>query len=509
MAILHDSKSLEGLSGVERQLKNVQSELARKVLVCARELQVQDVSSNVHVLEKTVAEASSVFELVQEEAESIRNVKAKLDKAKAALGGEVSVYRQILAVTLDKVKGNVRYDGSEDETDILILQAKVEGAQSQLHRAFQSIQELDRLEKELEVALLELLPVLTMHQQKLIRRITRSKLESQDLQEFGVSTDGKSVSELFDALPATKESAEIQVLRESIMQICHERDTLKEELSTRGPSNSEMISELEKQVSLLKSELERVQREGEEKRIPVTVQQQKKKVVTSDDEDSYGFDDDDTVDSYEYVMPEDNARLVELYDTELEAELDDMPVSQPILRDHLRHEEELEEYAVQVLSLKETIAELQEENKQLQAKIASSSEVSEHSHEMSQAIISDLESEVDKLSSSQGAEILREEVERYQEEIALLKKNAQITEKKHEEHTLMLQKRINRLKVTTEQDKMKSRNLVQEMQEIVARLESEEGKKQEMIESLTRQLRDSKKELNNRWNINMMQYDYD
>ena len=463
--------SFTSLASVDRQLRLVKNDLARKVRVCARELQVQQSSSHVYVLEETVAEAASVFELVREETETIRDLKAKLDGAKVTLGEEVSLFREILEAAQDKVVyGSSYINKSDNEKDILMLEAKTEGAQKQISEAFKSIQELGRLEKELETALRELLPVLKKHQEKQICRIIRSKHAEEDM-----SDDKNIISDIFDMLP-TKEASEIYVLKESIKQLSQERDTLKAELASHGSAESERVNALENQVSKLQAEIEvfeLLQLKGETQ-LSIAVEQENEVLLEGDeDEDSYGFEDDDDVAAgiTTFESPKDIDRS---------SIQDSLPVPKSFLMDQRKHEEELEEYAVQVLSLKEAISDLQEENRYLRAKVSSSFNGSKLSEEVT-------------------------EIEKYKAEIALLKENA--AKKSGDDKSFGLQKEVNRLKLKIDQDRIQVRKDKLEMKNTITALESEAEKKAQLIESLTVQLRDTKKELNSRWSIEVMDYD--
>lgn len=464
--------SFTSLASVDRQLRLVKNDLARKVRVCARELQVQQSSSHVYVLEQTVAEAASVFELVREETETIRGLKAKLDEAKVTLGEEVSLFREILEAAQDKVVyGSSYINKSDNEKDILMLEAKTEGAQKQISEAFKSIQELGRLEKELETALRELLPVLKKHQEKQICRIIRSKHAEED-----ISDDKNVISDIFDMLP-TKEASEIYVLKESIKQLSQERDTLKAELASHGSAESERVNALENQVSKLQAEIEvfeLLQLKGETQ-LSIPVEQENEVLLEGGgDEDSYGFNDDDddiAADITTFESPKDMDRS---------SIQESLPIPKSFLMDQRRHEEELEEYAVQVLSLKETISDLQEENRYLREKVSSSFNGSKLSEEVT-------------------------EIEKYKAEIARLKENA--AQKSGDEKSFGLQKEVNRLKLKIDQDRIQVRKDKLEMKNTITALESEAEKKAQLIESLTVQLRDAKKELNSRWSIEVMDYD--
>ena len=94
-------------------------------------------------------------------------------------------------------------------------------------------------------------------------------------------------------------------------------------------------------------------------------------VESADEEDSYGFED---MSPSPVPMPK---PVVELEDKLAELELHDMgdiklvqPDYEQLVMDQMRHEEELEEYAVKILGLKETIAELEDENRELKGQIA-------------------------------------------------------------------------------------------------------------------------------------------
>mmetsp|Transcript_29478 Transcript_29478/g.70862 ORF Transcript_29478/g.70862 Transcript_29478/m.70862 type:complete len:691 (-) Transcript_29478:478-2550(-) len=415
---------MASLVSLGHELRVVKDELDEKVYQCKREQidkNFSDFNEGDLVLEDAIKDAASTFEVVRNETKSIRSLKHQLHEVKMAMGNEVTKSHDQLKTALSKMKMTDSCSPSVHKFNGIMLEKKIEGAEMQLEMGLKKLRKIEVYEKELDTATADLLSVLSTYQQRCVDRIVKSPappaLSNQDAEA---------------SLP-TKQSAQVHVIIESIRRLREENEMLKADLesianSSASDNNQEslMVQELENEVSQLKlrlfemqnQEMERekivakdspeevneddtaetesekqdeeeagieiqTESEKEEEEPEVEIEIQKSFMIDinqaandasvdpMDEEDSYGFED---MSPSPVPMPK---PVVDMEDQLAELELHDMgdiklvqPDYEQLVMDQMRHEEELEEYAVKLLGLKETISELEDENRELKGQIA-------------------------------------------------------------------------------------------------------------------------------------------
>lgn len=386
---------MASLIALDQELEAVKSELDKKVFECKRAQIVEkfSVPQNDLDLKKAVKDAEAAFEVVRKETKMIKALKRRLDEAKTALRQDVAGSNQTLADAVARVKSEaLEADSKETEFNIRMLQKKVEGSELHLEMGLKKIRKFEVFEKDLENATGDLLSILAMHQEKCIEHIVNSPAPEEPLQE--------------KSLPS-KHSSEMHIWTEAMRQVMQERDRLKADLESLvtsadvGSQTFHMVHKLENEVFQLKSELAAMERGEANNEFSIMVKSNSKDSGDLDEETSMMQDEDEDEDSYGFEDMAAPIGTMQVLSTRADRDLDDIctaelhalndiklvqPDYEELIADQMKHEEELEEYAVEVLTLKETIVELQDENRELRYQL----EVPEESNEE----IEQLEAEV-------------------------------------------------------------------------------------------------------------------
>lgn len=443
----YNTVEMTSLISLDHELKAVKGKLDDKVYQCKREQLEKDfseLSEDELNMENAIKDAALTFEVVRNETKSIRTLKSQLDEVKEGLGKEVAKTHGQLKEALYKMKISKSCSPSVHKFNAIMLEKKVEGSEMQLEMGLKKLRKIEVFEKELDTATADLLSVLSTYQKRCVDRIIRSPTTPKE---------GSVVR-----IP-TKQSAQVDVIVESIRYLREENEKLKADLESMVTSgtprnqDSAKVQELENEVTQLKLQVFALQNEAMEREkrislpiikeelsshqdtatsgdesssfeiasvstitashsadpagkradelvvdpvddqpevkeqivdqvdkkeevisrgiIPAAKESDEESVESADEEDSYGFED---MSPSPVPMPK---PVVELEDKLAELELHDMgdiklvqPDYEQLVMDQMRHEEELEEYAVQILGLKETIAELEEENRELKGQLA-------------------------------------------------------------------------------------------------------------------------------------------
>jgi len=401
---------MASLITLEHELGAVKSDLDEKVYQVKRkqiEKKFSQFSKNDLVMEDAIKDAESTFEVVRKDTKAIRSLKRRLNEVKTAMGKEVTKSHGHLKSALYKMQATNSCSPSVQKFNELMLEKKLEGAEMQLEMGLKKLRKIEVFEKDLDTATSDLLSVLNVYQQRCIDRILQSPTPASS------GAQDQPAQQL--SLP-TKKSSQIHVVVEAIRHLRQENEKLKADLESMGSSqgsNNEqslMVQDLENEICQLKLQLFELQNralEGE-KMIPkggVPVDDQKsandnntadtekvedddfengvrkpvKQVVAveessvdaADEEDSYGFE--DTAPSPIPMPKTVHMEMDQICNLELH-DMNDIKLVQPhydhLVLDQMRHEEELEEYAVNILGLKETISELEDENRDLKGQIA-------------------------------------------------------------------------------------------------------------------------------------------
>eukprot|EP00980_Cylindrotheca_fusiformis_P029948 scaffold24080_cov142-Cylindrotheca_fusiformis.AAC.3 len=425
---------MASLIALDQDLAAIKSDVDKKVFECKRAQIVGKFGADQDSLDlkKAIEDAGAVFDIVRKEATTVRALKRRLNEAKDALHKGVVDSHRVLADAVSKVKAESSSgrDEKEKEFNIRMLRKKVEGAELHLQMGLKKMRKFEVFEKDLENATSDLLSVLATHQEKSIKHIVSSPAPEGPLQ--------------MTSLPS-KRSTETHIVAEAIRQLMQERDSLRAELKSlptttenaENQNNIEMTRKLESEIYELKSELAALQQHQDEKKDEFSVLIRSNSTDTaelgnleteiqhdendedSEDEDSYGFDDMVTPSgTMQALSTRVDREMDDICNAELN-ELNDIKLVQPdyeeLIADQMRHEEELEEYAVQVLTLKETVAELQDDNRELREQLEAPRESSLSNEELEQ-----LEAEVcvwkakyeEASKSAEQAEELQEKLQK-------------------------------------------------------------------------------------------------
>jgi hypothetical protein len=549
-------KALEGELGV------VKSDLLAKKASTSDDGDASDSKHN-YFIEQEVKAAGLAFEAIHKESEAINDLKSRLEETKAALSNDVMNSHRNLAETLENARGGKT---THTEHDVFLLRKKVEGAELQLELAHQKVQQISFFEVELQEATDELFSVLNMQEERCIQRIIQAKAAED---EQPSDPHGKS---LYKSILSSYSSVN-RILSESIVQLGQERDKLKRELviiksnEEVHSKSSQLVYKLENEIRQLKSELGRAHGAGNnEFSIRAKTAREPGDLDMDEDEDSYGFEDegpdlvsealmasavttappphiivevgqgdfefdDDSKDDARFRSPDTKKCVDDMQPPDLEDVAILSPEYEQMMIDQMKHEEELEEYAVHVLTLKENISVLQNENSSLQAKVAAIPEEGEMAMNIKkleekaekweklydecagerESQISSLKGELEAskayvvtlqrsereiaTSSMKEVERLKTKVQTYKENLKAIQRESPTPSRDGDkEETEMLQKEVEMLRLSMEKVSTQAGKEMLQMQRIIAALETDKQKKEETIESLRHLLKEEKLE---------------
>ncbi|CAJ1941063.1 unnamed protein product [Cylindrotheca closterium] len=425
---------------------------------------------NAIMLEKKIEGAEMQLEMGLKKLRKIEVYEKELDTATADLLSVLSIYQQRC---VDRILKSPTPPPQDAEPSLPTKQS------AQVHVVVEAIRRLreenETLKADLESMAIDLNDSSSNQESSLIVQELENEVSQLKLQLFEMQQNQET------------ERAKMDTAKKSTPEENNEDDTAETESETERPeteSESEWDkpeTELEPEKANPESEMENIEEKVEFKiedsaRTAMNQAADEKSVALKDEEDSYGFED---MAPSPVPMPK---PVVDMEDKLAELELHDMgdikllqPDYEQLVMDQMRHEEELEEYAVQILGLKESIAELEDENRELKGQLAFAEGEDASADEIQQ-----LESEVamwrlkyeESASGSSQVHRLRVELERSKakskKRIAVLQEDLQMLQKQGSDR---IQNLIKKFKAFQEEGAARVHSLEVELEKSRAQVE--------------------------------------